>query len=57
MYRVTITVRWNDGTLERFSGMGAQKYVAHYLAIIEAERASAERGMPHMFDVISEYAE
>jgi hypothetical protein len=52
-----IMVRWNDGTLERFSGMGVQKYVAHYQAIIEAERASAERGMPHEFDVISEYAE
>jgi hypothetical protein len=56
-YRVTITVRWSDGTLERFSGIGVQKYIAHYLAIIAAERASLERGTPYDFEVITPYEE
>jgi hypothetical protein len=56
-YKATIAVRWSDGRVEQFSGIGVQKYVAHYLAIIEAERASVDRGMPYAFDVISEYTE
>jgi hypothetical protein len=56
-YKATIAVRWSDGRVERFSGIGVQKYVAHYMAIIAAERASIDRGIPYMFDVISEYTE
>jgi hypothetical protein len=56
-YKVTITVEWSDGTLERFSGIGVQKYIAHYMAIIAAERASLERGTPYDFEVITPYEE
>jgi hypothetical protein len=56
-YKVTIAVKWSDGTLERFSGIGVQKYIAHYMAIIAAERASLERGMPYDFEVITPYEE
>jgi hypothetical protein len=56
-YKATIAVRWSDGRVEQFSGIGVQKYVAHYMAIIAAERASIDRGRAYEFSVISEYRE